>query len=86
MKRYWEIIADKLSKAGWTWGCLSEPDSAGRVIFTADAYAHVFEIGIGDSARAAGWPTPLGQMTRVRSRSSRKLCACVISRSSSGVR
>ena len=21
--KYWEMIADKLSKAGWTWGCVS---------------------------------------------------------------
>jgi len=21
--KYWEIIADKLSKAGWSWGCVS---------------------------------------------------------------
>ena len=21
--KYWEIIADKLGKAGWTWGCVS---------------------------------------------------------------
>jgi hypothetical protein len=32
------------------------------------------------------WPPLLGQMTRVRSRSSRKLSACVISRNSSDVR
>jgi hypothetical protein len=22
--KYWEIIADNLSKAGWSWGCLSQ--------------------------------------------------------------
>ena len=38
MKRDWEIIADNLSKAGWSWGCSSDTDSTGRVIFTADAY------------------------------------------------
>jgi hypothetical protein len=21
--KYWEIIADNLSKAGWSWGCVS---------------------------------------------------------------
>jgi hypothetical protein len=36
---HWEIIADKLNKAGFSWGCSSEIDPAGRVIFTADAYA-----------------------------------------------
>ena len=36
--KYWEIIADRLSKAGWTWGCLSTVDSSGRTIFVADAH------------------------------------------------
>jgi hypothetical protein len=35
----WEAIAEKLSQAGFSWGCSSEIDSSGRVIFTADAYA-----------------------------------------------
>jgi len=34
-----QIIADDLSKAGFSWGCSSETDSTGRVIFTADAYS-----------------------------------------------
>ena len=37
--RYWEAIADKLSKAEFSWGCSYEIDSTGRVIFTGDAYA-----------------------------------------------
>ena len=37
--RYWEIIADDLSQAGFSWGCSSETDATGRVIFTADAYS-----------------------------------------------
>jgi hypothetical protein len=37
--KYWEIIADNLSKAGWSWGYSPEIDSTGRVIYTADAYA-----------------------------------------------
>ena len=37
--RYWEIIADNLSKAGWNWGCVSAIDSNGRMLFTADAYS-----------------------------------------------
>ena len=37
--RYWEAIADKPSKAGFSWGCSGEIDSTGRVLFTADAYA-----------------------------------------------
>jgi hypothetical protein len=36
--RYWEIIADNLSKAGWSWGCVSASDSNGRTIFVADAH------------------------------------------------
>jgi hypothetical protein len=35
---YWEIIADNLSKAGWSWGCVSAIDSSGRMIFVADAH------------------------------------------------
>jgi hypothetical protein len=30
--KYWEIIADNLSKAGWSWGCVSAVDSKGRTI------------------------------------------------------
>jgi hypothetical protein len=33
-----EIIADNLSKAGWSWGCVSAIDSNGRTIFVADAH------------------------------------------------
>jgi hypothetical protein len=36
--KYWEIIADNLRKGGWSWGCSSQIDSTGRVLFTADAY------------------------------------------------
>ena len=36
--RYWEIIADKLSKAGWSWGCVATVDREGRTIFVADAH------------------------------------------------
>jgi hypothetical protein len=31
--KYWEIIADKLSKAGWSWGCVSAINSNGRTIW-----------------------------------------------------
>jgi hypothetical protein len=34
----WEIVADNLSKAGWSWGCVSALDSAGRTIWIADAH------------------------------------------------
>jgi hypothetical protein len=33
-----EIIADNLSKAGWSWGCVSAIDSNGRTIWIADAH------------------------------------------------
>jgi len=36
--KYWEIIADNLSKAGWSWGCVSGVDSHGQPIFVADAH------------------------------------------------
>ena len=36
--KYWEIIADNPSKAGWSWGCVSAVDSRGRTIFVADAH------------------------------------------------
>jgi hypothetical protein len=32
------VIADTLSKAGWSWGCISAIDSNGRTIFVADAH------------------------------------------------
>jgi hypothetical protein len=36
--RYWEIIADNLSKAGWSWGYVSAIDSKGRTMFVANAH------------------------------------------------
>jgi hypothetical protein len=35
--KYWEIIADNLSKAGWSLGWVSAIDSEGRQIWIADA-------------------------------------------------
>jgi hypothetical protein len=26
--KYWELVADKLSKAGWSWGCVARPATA----------------------------------------------------------
>ncbi|MFL6597741.1 MAG: hypothetical protein ACJ8KF_07215 [Chthoniobacterales bacterium] len=34
----WEIIADNLSKAGWSRGCVSAIDSEGRTIWIVDAH------------------------------------------------
>ena len=36
--KYWELIADKLSASGWTWGCVATVDREGRTIFVADAH------------------------------------------------
>ena len=36
--KYWEITADNLSKAGWSWGCVAAIDSGGRTIFAVDAH------------------------------------------------
>jgi hypothetical protein len=36
--KYWEIIADNLSKAGWSWGPVSAIDSNGQTIWIADAH------------------------------------------------
>jgi hypothetical protein len=36
--KYWEVIADKLSKAGWSLGWVSAVDSEGRTIWIADAH------------------------------------------------
>ena len=34
----WEILANNLSKAGWSWGCVSAVDARGRTIWIADAH------------------------------------------------
>jgi hypothetical protein len=36
--KYWEIIANNLSKAGWSWDCVSAVDSHRRTIWIADAH------------------------------------------------
>ena len=36
--KYWEIIADRLSKAGWSLGWVSAVDSERRTIWIADAH------------------------------------------------
>jgi hypothetical protein len=36
--KYWEIIADNLSKCGWSYGYVSAVDSEGRTIWIADAH------------------------------------------------
>jgi hypothetical protein len=36
--KYWTIIAERLSASGLSWGCSSQIDATGRVLYTADAY------------------------------------------------
>ncbi len=36
--KVFEAIADNLSKAGWSWGCVASVDREGRTIFIADAH------------------------------------------------
>jgi len=37
----WEIIADNLSKVGWScWGCVSALDREGRTIWIVDAHGY----------------------------------------------
>src|SRR5215470_266507 len=35
---YWEIIADRLSKAGWSWGCVLAVDREWRTIWIVGAH------------------------------------------------
>jgi hypothetical protein len=34
----WEIIADRLSAAGWSWGCVSTINSNGQTLWIVDAH------------------------------------------------
>jgi hypothetical protein len=36
--KYWELIADNLSKAGWSLGWVSAIDSNGRTVWIVDAH------------------------------------------------
>ena len=38
--KYWEIIADNLSKAGWSYGYVSAIDSDGQTIRIVDAHGY----------------------------------------------
>jgi hypothetical protein len=38
--KYWELIADNLSKAGWSWGCVSALDPNGQTIWIVDAHGY----------------------------------------------
>jgi hypothetical protein len=43
--KYWQIIADNLSKAGWSLGYVSTIDSNGRTISIADARSIIIRPG-----------------------------------------
>jgi hypothetical protein len=49
----WEIIADNLSKAGWSLGCVSAVDSEGGTIWIVDAHR-------GDGKRFVGRADQIG--------------------------
>jgi hypothetical protein len=56
--KYWEVIADNLSKAGWSWGCVSAVDAEGRTIWIADAHrddAKRFVVHAGEMLTARFW-------------------------------
>jgi hypothetical protein len=36
--KHWEIIAENISKSGWSRGCVATVDSRARRIFVADAH------------------------------------------------
>jgi len=36
--RYWEIIAEKLHKEGWSWGCSMALTATGEAFFIVDAH------------------------------------------------
>ena len=36
--KYWETIARRLSRLGWSWGCVAVVDGEGRDIFVVDAH------------------------------------------------
>jgi hypothetical protein len=36
--KHWELVADKLSASGRSWGCISAIDSSGRTIWIVDAH------------------------------------------------
>jgi hypothetical protein len=38
--KYWEIIADNLSKAGWSWDHVSALDRQERTIWIVDAHGY----------------------------------------------
>ncbi|HXQ01691.1 MAG TPA: hypothetical protein VN801_01890 [Candidatus Udaeobacter sp.] len=60
--KYWEMTADNLSKAGWSWGCVSAIDSNGRTIWIADAHRGDGERFV---VRADDKPTAFLELARI---------------------
>jgi hypothetical protein len=70
--KYWEIIADNLSKAGWGWGCVSAIDFNGGTIWIADAHrerGHTHLRGGGNGSRRGVRRFSHGWRERTRYRS-----------------
>jgi hypothetical protein len=42
--KYWEIIADNLSKAGWSWGCVATVNSNGRTFAPRTASTRLIHV------------------------------------------
>jgi hypothetical protein len=36
--KHWQLIAARFSASGLSWGCSSDTNATGRVLYTADAY------------------------------------------------
>ena len=58
--KHWEIIADNLSKAGWSYGYVSAVDREGRTIWIVDAHGY----GKRFSVRADEMPTAFVELQR----------------------
>jgi hypothetical protein len=56
------MTADNLSKAGWSWGCVSAIDSNGRTIWIADAHRGDGERFV---VRADDKPTAFLELARI---------------------
>ena len=56
---YWEIIADNLGRAGWSWGCVSAVDSERRTIWIVDGLIRPLKF------RRAGPPPPSEEIVEV---------------------
>jgi hypothetical protein len=61
--KYWETIADNLSKAGWSLGWVSAVDSNGRTIWIADAHRGDGQRFVVRADVVAGFTNPLPTIT-----------------------